>query len=315
LERNTYESDTDEDFDAAHGNAGAADGNAGVADGDSDTADGDVDVAGNLSTPTKTPTPPARTAATATSPGMTSTAQTPRPSIACPRRASRSGCVNNATPAFRLHLRERTHSEHHLFSKPKGLKPEKNAGISKIDEDTFLITTQALKKLSGEHRGNEETVNVAEVSEKAATLNDLTRSSIGVGGEQMGTNKAAAPMRALSERLVAIYDIVATEKVAENLFLKELQECPENLWRRVAETEAGLNAERVTHTETRRRLKELIVVKEDGVSPEDVSHSPVIEVGEERDTCINSSAAASMTEFREVKTTTDDFRVELEVKN
>jgi hypothetical protein len=37
-------------------------------------------------------------------------------------------------------------------------------------------------------------------------------------------------------------------------------------------------------------------------------------VGSERDTSINSSAAASMTEFREVKTTTDDLRVELEVK-
>ena len=54
--------------------------------------------------------------------------------------------------------------------------------------------------------------------------------------------------------------------------------------------------------------------KEDGVSPKDVSRSPVIEVGEERDTSINSSAAASMTEFREVKSTADDLRVGLEVK-
>jgi hypothetical protein len=38
-------------------------------------------------------------------------------------------------------------------------------------------------------------------------------------------------------------------------------------------------------------------------------------VGGERDASINSSAAASMTEFREVKTTADDLRVELEVKN
>ena len=52
---------------------------------------------------------------------------------------------------------------------------------------------------------------MAEASEKAATLNDLAPSNIGVGGEQMGTNKAAAPMRALSEGLVAIYDIVASE--------------------------------------------------------------------------------------------------------
>ncbi len=47
----------------------------------------------------------------------------------------------------------------------------------------------------------------------------------------------------------------------------------------------------------------------------DVSRSPVIEVGGERDTNIASSAAASMTEFREVKSTADDLRVELEVKN
>jgi hypothetical protein len=46
----------------------------------------------------------------------------------------------------------------------------------------------------------------------------------------------------------------------------------------------------------------------------DVSHSPVIEVGEKRDTSITSSAAASMTEFREGKSGDDDLRVELEVK-
>ena len=54
------------------------------------------------------------------------------------------------------------------------------------------ITTAALKKLAGERRGNEQTANVAEASEKAVTLNDLAPSNIGVGGEQMGTNKAAA---------------------------------------------------------------------------------------------------------------------------
>ena len=55
------------------------------------------------------------------------------------------------------------------------------------------------------------------------------------------------------------------------------------------------------------------MVKEDGVSPEVVSHSPVTEVGGERDTSINSSAAVPMTEFREVKSTGD--RVELKVKD
>ncbi len=71
----------------------------------------------------------------------------------------------------------------------------------------------------------------------------------------------------------------------------------------------------MAHAETRQKLKELIVAKEDGVSPKDVSRSPVIEVGRERDTSIASSAAASMTEFREVKSTADDLRVELEVKS
>jgi hypothetical protein len=47
----------------------------------------------------------------------------------------------------------------------------------------------------------------------------------------------------------------------------------------------------------------------------DVSRSSVTEVGGERDTSIASSAAASMTEFREGKSAADDLRVELEVKN
>jgi hypothetical protein len=122
-------------------------------------------------------------------------------------------------------------------------------------------------------------------------------------------------MRELSERLVGNYEKVATEKDAEKLLLKELQQWPENVWRRLAEAEAAVNAERMARTETRQKFKELIVAKVDGVSPKDVSQSPVIEVGGERDTSINSSATASMTEFREVKSTVDDLRVELEVKS
>jgi hypothetical protein len=170
-----------------------------------------------------------------------------------------------------------------LVENIKDLKTEKTAGISKSDEEALLIT-----------------------------------SNIGVGGEQMGTNRAASSMRVLSERLVGNYEIVATEKEAEKLPFNELQERPENLWRRLAEAEAALNAERVAHAETKQKLKELNVAKEDGVSTRDVSRSvrsPVIEVGGERDASINSSAAASMTEFREVKTTADDLRVELEVKS
>ena len=48
----------------------------------------------------------------------------------------------------------------------------------------------------------------------------------------MGTNKVTAPMRALSERLVANYEIVVTEKDAEKLPLTEIQDWPEDRWRR-----------------------------------------------------------------------------------
>jgi hypothetical protein len=143
-------------------------------------------------------------------------------------------------------------------------------------------------------------------------------------------------MRMLSERLVGNYEIVATEKEAEKLPLNELLEWPENLcrqvteaeaalnaervahaesrlWRRVTEAEAALNVERVAHAECRQKFKELIVAEEDGVSPRDVSRSSFIEVGGERDTSINSSAAASMTEFREVRTTAElEFKSQLD---
>ena len=72
---------------------------------------------------------------------------------------------------------------------------------------------------------------MTETSEKASTLNDLSPSNIGMWGEKMGVNKAGTPTRALSERLVTIYDIVETEKETEKLPLSELQECPENLCR------------------------------------------------------------------------------------
>ncbi len=73
--------------------------------------------------------------------------------------------------------------------------------------------------------------------------------------------------------------------------------------------------ERVAHEETRQKLKELIVATEDGVSPKDVSRSPVFELGGERDVSTASSAASSMTEFREVKLTADGLIVEQEVKS
>ena len=103
----------------------------------------------------------------------------------------------------------------------------------------MLITTAVLKNLASGSRGNEQTKNVAEASENAAPLHDVTPSNIGMEGEQMGTNSAAALVRVLSERLVGNYEIVATEKEAEKLPLNELQEWPENLRRRLAEAEGN----------------------------------------------------------------------------
>jgi hypothetical protein len=48
-----------------------------------------------------------------------------------------------------------------------------------------------------------------------------------MGGEQMGSNRAAVSMRVLSERLVGNYEIVATKKETEKLPLNELQEWSE----------------------------------------------------------------------------------------
>jgi hypothetical protein len=74
-----------------------------------------------------------------------------------------------------------------LVENIKGLKTEKTAGISKSDEEALRITTTVLKNLASGSRGNEQTKNVAEASENAAPLHDLTPSNIGMGGEQMGT--------------------------------------------------------------------------------------------------------------------------------
>ena len=70
-----------------------------------------------------------------------------------------------------------------LVENIKGLKTEKTAGISKSDEEALLITTAVLKNLASGSRGNEQTKNVAEASENAATLHDLTPSNIGIALE------------------------------------------------------------------------------------------------------------------------------------
>ncbi len=70
-----------------------------------------------------------------------------------------------------------------LVENIKGLKTEKTAGISKSDEEALLITNSVLKNLASGSRGNEQTKNVAEASENAQTLHDLTPSNIGMGDE------------------------------------------------------------------------------------------------------------------------------------
>ena len=72
-----------------------------------------------------------------------------------------------------------------------------------------------------------------DTDERAAPMRELPEKLV----EQINTNRAAASMRELSERLVGNYEIVATEKDAEKLLLKEHQQWPENLWRRLAEAE------------------------------------------------------------------------------
>jgi len=107
-------------------------------------------------------------------------------------------------------------SPEQLVDTVKGLKTEKRAGISKSDEEVLLINRETLKKLASDSRGNTQTAAVAEISEKVKTINELTHHNSGVEIEQMGTNKTADPIRALSERLITTYEVVVTEKEAKH---------------------------------------------------------------------------------------------------
>ena len=108
-----------------------------------------------------------------------------------------------------------------LVDNVKGLKTERES--LKLMR-SCSSTEKHAKRLASERMGNEQTTNVTETSDKAATRNNVTPSNIGVGGKQMGTNKVASPMRTLSERLVANYEIVVTQKDTEKLPLTELQD-------------------------------------------------------------------------------------------
>jgi hypothetical protein len=161
-------------------------------------------------------------------------------------------------------------SPEQLVDTVKGLKTETHAGVSKRDEEVLLINRETLKKLASDRRGNAQTAAVAEISEKVKTINDLTHHNSGVEIEQMGTNKAADPIRALSERLITTYEVVVTEKEAKY----DKSSTP------VTEVGAMMN----NHTDTQ-----------------------FSEIEMDNNTIYNSTAP-SMSEFSEVTSTTEDLK-------
>jgi hypothetical protein len=161
-------------------------------------------------------------------------------------------------------------SPEQLVDTVKGLKTEKRTGISKSDEEVLLINRETLKKLASDCRGNAQTVAVAKISEKVTTINDLTHHNRGVEIKQMGTNKAADPIRALSERLITTYEVVVTEKEAKH----DKSSTP------VTEVGGKMN----NHT----------VIK-------------FSELEMDKNTIYNSTAT-SMSEFREVTSTAEDLK-------
>ena len=152
-----------------------------------------------------------------------------------------------------------------------------------------------------QHRGNKKKANVGEDRAKDNSASNSDNKGALLQHKNAGISKSD------EEDLRII--TAALKTLAGERRGNELHHWSEKLRWRLVETEAALTSERMTHAKTRQKLKGLIVAKEVGLSPKDVSHSPVIEVGGERDTTINSSAEAPMTEFREVKSTADDLRV------
>jgi len=172
-----------------------------------------------------------------------------------------------------------------LVDTVKGLKTEKRAGISKSVEVLF-INRETLKKLASDRRGNTQTADVAEISEKVKTINDLTHHNSGVEIEQMGTNKAADPIRALSERLITTYEVVVTEKEAKhdksNTPVTEVGGEMNNY----TVTEVGENTIYNSANNTVTKFRELEMDKN----------------------TIYNSTAASMSEFSEVTSTAEDLK-------
>jgi len=182
-------------------------------------------------------------------------------------------------------------SPEQLVDTVKGLKTEKRAGISKSDEEVLLINRETLKKLASDSRGNTQTAAVAEISEKVKTINELTHHNSGVEIEQMGTNKAADPIRALSERLITTYEVVVTEKEAKH----DKSNTPV--------TEVG--GEMKNYTVTKFRENEMD--KNTIYNSANNTVTKFRELEMDKNTIYNSTAA-SMSEFSEVTSTAEDLK-------
>jgi cell pole-organizing protein PopZ len=182
-------------------------------------------------------------------------------------------------------------SPEQLVDTVKGLKTEKHAGISKRDEEVLLINGETLKKLASDRRGNAQTAAVAEISEEVKTINDLTHHNSGVEIKQMGTNKAADPIRALSERLITTYEVVVTEKEAKY----DKSSTP------VTEVGGEMN----NHTVT--KFRELEMDKNTIYNSANNTVTKFRELEMDKNTIYNSTAA-SMSEFSEVTSTAEDLK-------
>jgi hypothetical protein len=113
----------------------------------------------------------------------------------------------------------------------------------------------------------------------------------GVETEQMGTNKAADTIRALSERLITTYEVVVTEKEAKY----DKSSTP------VTEVGREMN----NHTVT--KFRELEMDKNTIYNSANNTVTKFRELEMDKNTIYNSTAA-SMSEFSEVTSTAEDLK-------
>ena len=194
-------------------------------------------------------------------------------------------------------------SPEQLVDTVKGLKTEKRAGISKRDEEVLLINRETLKKLASNRMGNAQT---AEISEKVKTLNDLTHHNSGVEIEQIGTNKAADPIRALSERLITTYEVVVTEKEAKHdKSSTPVTEVGGEMNNNTVTKFTEVGGEMYNHTVT--KFRELEMDKNTMYNSANNTVTKFRELEMDKNTIYNSTAA-SMSEFSEVTSTAEDLK-------